>query len=116
MYVYARITLCTHTHKQRQLICLARVLLRRAAVVVMDEATASMDSQTDAVVQRTIREQFKDSTMVIIAHRIATVMMCDYILVMDKGHAVEFGPPHELRRDRDSAFYALASELQEGEH
>jgi ABC-type multidrug transport system fused ATPase/permease subunit len=82
----------------------------------MDEATASMDSQTDTVVQRTIREQFRESTMIIIAHRIATVMLCDYILVMEKGRAVEFGPPHELCRDKNSAFYALASELEEGEH
>ena len=75
-----------------------------------------MDSQTDAVVQRTIREQFAESTMIIIAHRIATVMLCDSVLVMDKGRAVEFGPPNELRRNKACAFYALACEMEEGDH
>jgi ABC-type transport system involved in cytochrome bd biosynthesis fused ATPase/permease subunit len=112
---------CIHTYAhtntlQRQLICLTRVLLGHAAVILMDEATASMDSQTDALVQSAIHTHFNESTMIIIAHRIATVMLCDVVMVMDKGCTVEIGQPKELRQNKNSAFYALASEMQEEHH
>lgn len=70
---------------QKQLLCLGRIMLKRSKILFMDEATASVDSQTDAVVQRIIREDFADCTIISIAHRIPTVMDCDRVLVMDAG-------------------------------
>jgi ABC-type multidrug transport system fused ATPase/permease subunit len=70
---------------QRQLLCLGRIMLKRSQILFMDEATASVDSQTDAVIQKIIREDFADRTIVSIAHRIPTVMDCDKVLVIDAG-------------------------------
>jgi ABC-type multidrug transport system fused ATPase/permease subunit len=93
---------------QRQLVCLARALLRRSRVLVLDEATASMDIETDALIQATVRREFPESTVITIAHRLHTVLDCHRILVMDHGRLVECDAPGALLADTDSLFHAMA--------
>ncbi|KAI9003550.1 P-loop containing nucleoside triphosphate hydrolase protein [Gaertneriomyces semiglobifer] len=95
---------------QRQLICLARALLRKTHILVLDEATAAIDVETDTIIQKTIRKEFKDCTIFTIAHRINTVMDSDRILVLDRGQIAEFDTPANLLRNKKSIFYGLAKE------
>uniref|UniRef100_A0A182PLM5 Multidrug resistance-associated protein 1 n=1 Tax=Anopheles epiroticus TaxID=199890 RepID=A0A182PLM5_9DIPT len=95
---------------QRQLICLARALLRKTKVLILDEATAAVDLETDDLIQRTIRTEFKDCTVLTIAHRLNTIMDSDKVIVLDKGQIVEFAPPAELLQSKTSAFYSMAKD------
>ncbi|KAF5462508.1 hypothetical protein F2P56_018511 [Juglans regia] len=94
---------------QRQLLCLGRVMLKHCKVLFMDEATASVDSQTDSVIQKIIREDFEACTIISIAHRIPTVMDCDRVLVIDAGRVGEFDKPSRLL-EQPSLFGALVQE------
>ncbi|VAH36669.1 unnamed protein product [Triticum turgidum subsp. durum] len=89
---------------QRQLLSLARALLRRAKILVLDEATAAVDVRTDALIQKTIREEFKSCTMLIIAHRLNTVIDCDRLLILSSGKISEFDTPENLLSNEDGAF------------
>ncbi|CEP11799.1 hypothetical protein [Parasitella parasitica] len=95
---------------QRQLICLARALLRRTNILVLDEATAAIDVETDSIIQETIRRQFANCTILTIAHRINTVLDSDRILVLDKGSIAEFDSPKKLLQDEESIFYSMAKQ------
>lgn len=81
---------------QRQLLCLARALLKNSKLIIMDEATASVDFDTDTKIQTTIREEFTNSTLLCIAHRLRTVIDYDRILVLDQGHVAEYDTPYNL--------------------
>ncbi|KAF8933344.1 Canalicular multispecific organic anion transporter 2 [Dissophora ornata] len=100
---------------QRSLICLARALLRKTKILVLDEATAAVDVQTDDLIQQTIRKEFKDRTILTIAHRIKTIMDSDKILVLDKGQVEEYDTPATLLR-RKGLFHSLAEQAGEISH
>ncbi|KAM0947029.1 putative ABC-type xenobiotic transporter [Dioscorea sansibarensis] len=95
---------------QRQLVCLARVLLQKRRVLVLDEATASIDTATDNLIQKTIREETGNCTIITVAHRIPTVIDSDLVLVLDEGRVLEFDSPNNLLRDASSAFSKLVIE------
>ena len=95
---------------QRQLICLSRALLRKTKVLILDEATASIDHNTDELIQNTIRSQFSDCTVLTIAHRLNTIMDSTRILVLDKGKIVEFDSPKSLLTNKKSLFYSMAQQ------
>lgn len=120
---------------QRQLICLARALLRKTKVLILDEATAAVDLETDDLIQSTIRKEFAGCTVLTIAHRyvcsntnvvslnkrdsihkvfiyyrLNTILDYDKIIVMDKGKIVEFDSPSALLKDTNSIFYSMAKD------
>ena len=95
---------------QKQLLCLARALLRKSRIICIDEATASVDFETDKLIQETINEGFRESTVLTIAHRTHTIINCDKVLVMDMGQVKEFETPQVLLSDPTSEFYSLVHE------
>lgn len=98
---------------QRQLMCLARSLLKSPKIMLLDEATASIDYESDAKIQQTIRQEFSDSTILTIAHRLRSIIDYDKILVMDSGEVVEFDHPFTLLSEKDSVFYSMCKDSGE---
>ena len=92
---------------QRQLLCMSRALLRQCRVLLMDEATASVDLDTDALIQTTVRENFAQCTVITIAHRLNTIMDSDAVLCMADGVVAEYGPPEQLLKDATGTFTSL---------
>ena len=104
---------------QRQLLCLARANITRSKIMILDEATSAVDMATDALIQRSIREEFADSTLIVIAHRLSTIADFDKILVLDQGEVREFGSPRELLKVDGGLFKGMVCESgqrQELEH
>ncbi|ORY71658.1 multidrug resistance-related protein [Pseudomassariella vexata] len=95
------------SHGQRQLFCLARAMLKKGKVLILDEPTSSVDTQTDAKMQEIIRSEFRDHTILMIAHRLSSLLDFDRVAVLDGGRLVEFGRPAELLRDSESSFAKL---------
>ncbi|CAB3386319.1 Hypothetical predicted protein [Cloeon dipterum] len=96
---------------QRQLVCLARAIVRNNKILVLDEATANVDPKTDAFIQTTIRKKFANCTVFTIAHRLHTIMDSDRVLVMDLGRAAELAAPAELLADTKSIFAGMAQQV-----
>ncbi|OQS07972.1 ATP-binding Cassette (ABC) Superfamily [Thraustotheca clavata] len=94
---------------ERQLVCIARALVKRAKIILMDEATASIDPTTDRRVQHAIRDAFASCTCLTIAHRLNTIMDADRVLVLDRGSAIEFDSPSILLKRRNSIFASLVA-------
>ena len=92
---------------QRQLLCIARALLRDTKVLMLDEATASVDKETDALLQTAIRKCFKDRTVLTIAHRLETILDSDRVLVLEKGCVAEFDTPAKLVARQDGIFSGM---------
>lgn len=92
---------------QRQLLCIARALLRKPKILVMDEATASIDNSTDATIQHMIRENFSEATVLTIAHRLNTIMDSDRVLVLNDGSVAEYDSPQQLLNNEQSQFKAM---------
>ena len=92
---------------ERQLLCLARALLQGNKIIVLDEATANVDYTTDHLIQETIREKFKECTVLTIAHRVNTILDYDRVLVLDQGEVVEYDAPAVLLGRKDGWFAKL---------
>lgn len=94
------------SHGQRQLFCLARAILRKSKVVILDEVTSSVDTKSDELMQQVIRNEFADCTIIAVAHRLDTILDFDRIALLSGGNLVEFDTPQALL-GRDSAFKEL---------
>uniref|UniRef100_A0A672Z7A9 ATP-binding cassette sub-family C member 5 n=1 Tax=Sphaeramia orbicularis TaxID=375764 RepID=A0A672Z7A9_9TELE len=97
---------------ERQLLCVARALLRQCKVLVLDEATAAMDAETDALIQETIRSSFQDCTTLTIAHRLHTVLASDRIMVLNQGQVVEFDEPSRLLANENSRLCSMLAAVE----
>jgi len=100
---------------EKQLLCMARAILKRTKVLVMDEATASVDYATDELIGKTIRHEFASSTILTIAHRLRTIIDYDRVMLLDEGKLVEFDRPAMLLRDTSTKFYALCKATGQNE-
>ena len=94
---------------EKQLICITRAILRKSKIIIMDEATASIDYKTEEIIQKAISELLNDSTFITIAHRIKTILGYDRILTLDNGQIVDYDTPKNLLNDKMSLFYELYS-------
>ncbi|XP_060593741.1 ATP-binding cassette sub-family C member 3-like [Ruditapes philippinarum] len=105
-----KLTILPQSVGQRQLVCLARTLLHKTKILILDEATAAVDMETDDLIQDTIRKQFSECTILAVAHRLSTVMDYDRIMVLDKGKLAEFDTPAFLLDNTESIFYGMAKD------
>ncbi len=97
---------------EKQLLCIARAILSKSRIILIDEATSSIDNVTEEVILQSIHDNFKDCTMITIAHRLKTIIGSDKILFMDNGRAVEFDSPQTLLNNKNGHFYKLWKEYE----
>jgi ABC-type multidrug transport system fused ATPase/permease subunit len=102
------------SHGQRQLYCLARAVIRKSSVLVLDEATSNVDADTDAAMQVLLRSEFREQTIISVAHKLQSVLDFDRVILLDNGRMVETGNPRELLSTAGSAFLALYESLGPG--
>uniref|UniRef100_A0A669CZP7 Multidrug resistance-associated protein 4 n=1 Tax=Oreochromis niloticus TaxID=8128 RepID=A0A669CZP7_ORENI len=100
---------------QRQLVCLARAILRKNRILIIDEATANVDPRTDELIQKTIRDKFEECTVITIAHRLNTIIDSDRILVLDSGTIQEFDHPYTLLQNKEGALYRMVQQMGQAE-
>ena len=94
---------------EKQLICIARAIIRKTKIVIMDEATANIDMSTEEKIQKALQYVLNDSTVITVAHRIKTIIEYDKILVLDNGNIIEFDTPQNLLKNEKSLFFELYS-------
>uniref|UniRef100_A0A8C4XY13 Multidrug resistance-associated protein 4 n=1 Tax=Gopherus evgoodei TaxID=1825980 RepID=A0A8C4XY13_9SAUR len=100
---------------QRQLVCLARAILKKNKILIIDEATANVDARTDELIQKTIREKFAQCTVLTIAHRLNTIIDSDKIMVLDAGRLKEYNEPYILLQEKESLFYKMVQQVGKAE-
>jgi len=100
---------------EKSLVCICRAILRKNKIVILDEATANIDIVTEKKIQALIKESFKDCTMLVVAHRLQTIIDSDKVLVLDKGKKAEFDSPEELQKNPESHFTKLINEIKNQE-
>uniref|UniRef100_A0AC11BXN8 Uncharacterized protein n=1 Tax=Ovis aries TaxID=9940 RepID=A0AC11BXN8_SHEEP len=100
---------------QKQLVCLARAILRKNQILILDKATSNVDPRTDELTQKKLRERFAQCTVLTIAHRLSTVIDCERIMVLDSGTWKEDSRPRNLLQNRNSLFYKMVQQLGEAE-
>ena len=92
---------------------MARALLAKSKILIMDESTSNIDSKTDASIQQMLKDEFKDCVVISIAHRLDTILWYDKVLVLDQGQIVEYDSPNTLAQDSNSEFYSLLQEFKQ---
>lgn len=97
---------------EKQLLCICRAVLRKRKIVILDEATANIDLITEQKIQKFMAEEFKDQTMLVIAHRLQTIIESDKVMVMGEGKVIEFDKPQELMKNEQSHFTKLVNQLK----
>ncbi|KAF7316454.1 Multidrug resistance-associated ABC transporter protein [Mycena indigotica] len=100
---------------EKQLLCLGRAILKQARILIMDEATASVDFSTDKLITQTVRDAFRRSTVLIIAHRLTTIVAYDRVMVLHEGRIAEFDSPRSLLSDPESAFHSMCHAMGDEE-